>query len=415
LEIKYRLQRALTAAALVSMSAFIHLPVHAEEGIDDKTITFGSVLALKGNSRGLGKAMQLGLQAALKDQQVQGKQIKLLFENDSYEPKETIKATNKLINDGIFLMIGNVGTPTAKASLPILAERNVPAVGFFTGAGLLRSGKDAIINYRASYVQETAAVINSAISHGIKLNQICAYVQNDAYGMAGLAGVKLALEKNGSSQEMLAIFDKIINMTGDNPSRNMIGPVGVYKRNTIKTKEGYASLKKWEQQTSTQCKLIVTVGAYANISIFSRNAQRSNEPWLISAVSFTGANNFEQNLKKYKTSMGVIMTQVVPLLNTKLGIVEDARNDLGDDISFVSLEGYIVGKMALKILSDIDGELTRENFMAQAKKSTFDIGGLKIDLTKNGYQASDLVIVSYLSRKKGFIQIDSSVWDDYTN
>ena len=158
--------------------------------------------------------------------------------NDSYNPTKTKAATENLVDRGIFTMMGNVGTPTAGASLPVLQEAGVPAVGFFTGAGLLRPGKGNIVNYRASYIQETAAVIGAAIKAGLKPTEICAYVQNDGYGMAGIAGVKAALTSAGNTKEITATLDEIMSLSGDNPYRNEIGPVGVYKRNTFSSRDG---------------------------------------------------------------------------------------------------------------------------------------------------------------------------------
>ncbi len=395
---------------LVGLISVAATPSYAEVGVTDSTITFGSVLALKGKAQGLGQGMRQGMEAAVKGKQIKGRTVQFLFENDFYEPPKAIEGTKKLVQKGIFLMIGNVGTPTAKVTLPILAENNVPAVGFFTGAGLLRPAPGPVANYRASYIQETAAVIDAAIANGLKPAQVCAYLQNDSYGMAGLAGVKLAMQRANASQDTLAAYDKILNMSGDSPPRNNVGPVGVYKRNTTKVIPGYQSLKNWEKKTGNQCKLVVSVGAYGNIAHFVRNANVKNkEGWIVSAVSFTGADNFRGDLKKYKATDRIIMTQVVPLLDSQLPIVQEAKKELGKNFGFVSLEGYIVGKMIHKILNDIPGELTRANFLEQVKKSNFDLGGIKIDFTKDGNQGSNMVIPSYLTAS-GYKEIDSGAW-----
>jgi branched-chain amino acid transport system substrate-binding protein len=390
----------------------IQTPLHAESGLTDTTISLGSVLALKGKAKGLGEGMKTGLEAAFKSQKIKGREVELLFENDFYEPEKTVESTQKLIDKGIFLMIGNVGTPTTKAVLPLLKKDNVPAVGFFTGAGLLREGSALVINYRASYIQETASVIDAAIANGLNPNQVCAYVQNDSYGMAGLTGVKLALERAQVSPNILSLYDKLLTMTGDDPDRNNLGPVGVYRRNTVTILPGYESLKNWEKKTGQACKLIITVGAYANIAHFARNAIKSGENWIISAVSFTGADDFWKDLKKYDAIKNIVMSQVVPLLDSDLPIVQEAKQVLGQDFGFVSLEGYIVGKMTVKILNDIEGELTRDNFIAQVKKSHFDLGGIDIDFTEsNDFQASNQVILSYLT-DSGYQLITESIWKE---
>jgi ABC-type branched-subunit amino acid transport system substrate-binding protein len=385
-------------------------PAMAEDGVTPSSVKLGSVLALKGPAQGLGQGMLAGLQAAFKGEKVQGRAVELMAGNDFYEPEKAVEETRRLIKDGIFAMIGNVGTPTAATTLPILKENNIPAIGFFTGAGLLRPGAGGpIVNYRASYIQETVGVIQQALAAGISINEVCAFVQNDAYGMAGLAGVKIAFEQNRGDPNEIQALDGILKMTGDNPERNSKGPVGVYTRNGIEVKPGYASLKAWEKKSGRKCRLVVTVGAYGPIAHFARVSRQSKEKWAISAVSFTGADNFLADLKKYQATYRVIMTQVVPLPTANLAIVKEAKQKLGKEFGFVSLEGYIAGKMFLRILSDTPGDLTRENFMKQVKVSKFDLGGIPIDFTKNGFQGSDLVVFS-LATAKGFEDMTPQLW-----
>ncbi len=382
-----------------------------EEGVSESVVRFGSVLALKGKAKGLGVGMKMGLEAALAGERIKGRTVEFVFENDFYEPSKAVAATERVIERNVFLMIGNVGTPTAVKTLPILRRRNIPAVGFFTGAEILRSGEGGpIVNYRASYVQETAAVIESAVEFGIAPRNICAYVQNDGYGMSGLAGIKMAMKRANAPRNMLDAYDVIMEMSGDYPARNDIGPVGVYTRNSNNVGPGYGSLKNWEKRTGTLCKLVVTVGAYANIGHFVRNAKAKGEKWIVTGVSFTGADSFLRDLKKYKATERVVMTQVVPLLESNLPIVREAESKLGRHFGFVSLEGYIVGRMILKILNDIPGELTRDNLMKRVKVSKFDLGGLAIDFTKNGNQGSDLVVLSYVT-PSGYRAADKSIWD----
>ncbi|WP_163835879.1 ABC transporter substrate-binding protein [Spartinivicinus ruber] len=407
-----KLGRVLTLFILL-----FKLPVicDAEEGIQGNTIYFGSVLALKGNARDLGLGMKAGLNAALKGKTVGGLKIEILYKNDNYEPDLAVKATQELINKPVFLMIGNVGTPTAKVTLPLLAAHNIPAVGFFTGAGLLRPGVAPTVNFRASYVQETGAVINAAIQNGIKPNEICAYVQNDAYGMAGLTGVKNVLANQSNTESIIKLLDQIIRTKGSEPKRNNIGPVGTYTRNTKEVVSGYASLKKWEKNSATKCKLVVTVGAYENIAKFIWHANyKQREHWIISAVSFTGADNLKRFLSHYKSSKNVLMTQVVPLTDSNLPIVEEAKNEIGRRFGYVSLEGFIVGKMLLKIMEDIAPPITRGKFLKQARRSKFNMGGVAIDFTKNGYQGSDKVEISVLGND-GFETLSSDFWKKAIN
>ena len=117
---------------LLFVAGLLSQTVWADEvGVTQTSIRVGGVLDLEGQSRGLGHGMRTGILAALANEQVQGKRIEYITLNDSYSPPLTERATKQLIDEGVFLMLGNVGTPTAKVSLPILAENRVPAVGFF--------------------------------------------------------------------------------------------------------------------------------------------------------------------------------------------------------------------------------------------------------------------------------------------
>ena len=72
-----------------------------------------------------------------------------------------IDNTFVLIEDKqVLALCGYVGTPTAKAAVPVIRELDVPLVGLIYGAGFLRTPvKEEIFNVRASYDQETEALV----------------------------------------------------------------------------------------------------------------------------------------------------------------------------------------------------------------------------------------------------------------
>jgi ABC-type branched-subunit amino acid transport system substrate-binding protein len=381
----------------------------AQQGVTDRLIRIGGVMDLEGRSRGLGLGMKAGIEAAIRNQRVKGRRVEFVTLNDSYTPAKTIEATNSLITQGIFVMVGNVGTPTAKVSLPILAQAKVPALGFFTGAGILRPGVGDIINYRASYVQETAAVIRSAIDAGINPAQICAYVQNDAYGMAGVIGIRRALGALSGTELVTKTLDVILQQQGENPARNNLGPVGVYQRNTFTSRDGYQSLKNWEKVSQAPCRVVVTVGTYNAIAKFAAYSRYKGDRWIISAVSFTGADNFHRALSDSNISDRVIMTQVVPPLDSGLPIVVEARQQLGERFGWVSLEGYIVGKLWLTAMEGIEGRITRTKFLEAIRGRRFELGGLMLDFSDDN-QGSDLVVLTNLT-SDGFKPMTVTAWD----
>ena len=386
----------------------------AEDGVTNTDITIGGIMDLEGRSSGLGIGMKTGIEAALQNQSVAGRKVRFLSANDSYTPNKAVEATQKLIEQKVLLFAGNVGTPTAKVVLPILEAQKIPAVGFFTGAELLRPGKGDIINFRASYVQETKAVIDAAMQHGIKPTEVCAYVQNDSYGMAGVAGIREALQKSPGMETTLTALDSVIAAAGEEPTRNAIGPVGVFTRNTFIARDGYDSLKAWEKKQSSACKLVVTVGTYEAIARFIAYAESKGESWIFSAVSFTGADDFRKTLNKFNLQDRVIMTQVVPLPDSDLPIVKDARDALGKDYGYVSQEGYIVGKLLLHGLRQLETEkkpITRANLLATFKGQQFDLDGLEMNFSDDN-QGSDLVVLTRNSPEK-WLALQDSAWQNW--
>lgn len=396
--------KLLALTCLGILSACHNSSLTSAPGISTNTIRLGSVLVLEGQDEALGNGIKLGIEASLAEEKVQGRSLEVIFRNDYYEPASASKATEQLLeNQDIFLVLGNVGTPTAQVTLPILARQNIPAFGFVTGAKLLRENTyPQIVNYRASYAQEIEAVVEMAIAGGITPAEICAYVQNDSYGLDALNSLQQTLNKFGAKEEIIAGYEQVLVSNGD---RNNIGSVGVYSRNTPYSKPGYDSLKKWEQKTGIKCKLVVTASTYRNLAYFTKTSRQNGEKWIISALSFTGADQLRWNLEESDLTEGVIMTQVVPLLDSNLSIVEEARKALGENFGVISLEGYIVGKMLLKILRDISGELTRENFLQQVAQSQFNLGGITIDFTDGSNQGSELVIISKLN-PEGFKEVN---------
>ena len=129
-------------------------------GITDDSVLFGQSAAFTGPSQELGLQMRLGIQAAFHEQNqaggVHGRQLELTTLDDFYEPDSAYLNTQRLINrDGVFALIGEVGTPTSRSASRLANFLGVPFVAPFTGAELLRDGSlDTVMNLRASYYQE---------------------------------------------------------------------------------------------------------------------------------------------------------------------------------------------------------------------------------------------------------------------
>src|SRR5437867_2971959 len=190
------LSRMLTAT-LLGLTAAVG---HADPGVTASTILIGESAAFSGPASELGNDMRAGAQAYFRVVNaaggVNGRKIELRMLDDGYESDRAAANTKKLIDDGVFLLFGYVGTPTSNASKPIFTAARVPFVGPFTGAESLRNPLNRyIFNIRASYFDETDKIVGQLT--GQTLDRIAVFYQNDDYGKAGLAGVERAMQKRG--------------------------------------------------------------------------------------------------------------------------------------------------------------------------------------------------------------------------
>jgi Periplasmic binding protein len=171
------------------------------QGVTENEIRFGISAPFSGAAKELGQNMKLGIQAAFNvantNGGVNGRQLRLVAVDDGYEPTRTAETMKQLYEqDRVFAIVGNVGTPTATVALPYALERRMLFYGAFTGASLLRSDPPDryVFNYRASYAEETDAVVRYLVKvRRLKSEQIAVFAQQDSYGDAGFAGVAKAM------------------------------------------------------------------------------------------------------------------------------------------------------------------------------------------------------------------------------
>jgi branched-chain amino acid transport system substrate-binding protein len=382
-------RRGSFAAAIALGATILTLPALAEDGVTADTITFGQAAVLEGPASALGLGMQKGLNAAFDEINakggVHGRKIKLISVNDGYEPDRAIAATKKLIEeDKVFALVGPVGTPTSAAAQPIATAAKVPFMGAFTGAGFLRNTKlENVINVRASYDAETEAWVKH-LTEDLKISKIAIFYQDDAFGRAGLSGFKKAMDKR----------------------KMEIAAEATYERNTVAVKSGLLTLKRAEPEA------VVIVGAYKPVAEFIKLSRKTGFNPVFVNISFVGANALAKELGP--DGKGVIVSQVVPFPgDTSLKVVADyhaAIKAAGGEPEFVSLEGYLVGRLAIAALDKAGKDLTREGLLKAIKETgKFDIGGLPMTFSADKNEGLDKVFMTIIEADGKFKPIEKMI------
>jgi len=346
-------------------------PRRTFRGVTDNEIRFGISAALSGPTKELGQNMKMGIMAAFNAANanggVHGRQLRLIAADDGYEPARAAETMKQLYEkDGVFGVVGNVGTPTAVVALPYALERKMLFFGAFTGAGLLRNDPPDryVFNYRASYAEETEATVHYLVKvRHLKTAQIAVFAQQDAYGDSGFAGVAKAVRSLGGNDSAILRLN--------------------YQRNTVDVDEAVAQLQAHNtNKNRVPIKAVIMVPAYRAAAKFIEKTRDLYPDMIYTSVSFVGSTALANELmllgKRFVN--GVIVTQVVPAVDGHSSLALEYKSALakyfpGESPDYVSLEGYVAANVLIAALKRNGPQLDTERLVATLENlQNLDIG-----------------------------------------
>src|ERR1700676_542213 len=312
-------------------------------GVSDKEILIGSCSALEGPSHFLGSETVAGAQAyfsMINDAGgVDGRKLKLIAHDDSYDPAKTQACFDRLMSQKVFALAFFVGTPTAVKYIPLAEAAKIPLVGLFTGAQTLYTPmRRWVINVRASYFDETREQIDG-LRKTLGYKKIGVIYPEDAFGSAVLEGVKAALTANGLEPVAVASYQ---GQTAE------VGPA-------------------IDTVSAAQPDAVVVVGPSNTVAPILKQSHAKNWKPLFLTVSFVGTDELIQEAGS--DAEGMVITQVVPpYYLTDLKTVALYRRTLqkyapASRPNFVSLEGFVDAMVLAEGLKRAGKEPTRESLI----------------------------------------------------
>ena len=304
---------------------------------------------------------------------INGQTVELRTLDDGYEPERCKANTEKLIKEDVFALLGYVGTPTCVAALPLVNDAKIPFFGPFTGAEVLRDPFSKwVFHLRASYYDETGLIVKQLTSLGLK--KIAVFYQDDAYGKAGLEGVKRALKPLGLEPVAL----------------------GTVQRNTVDVAKSVADI------VAKQPDAVVQISAYKSCAAFIREARKAGYGGTFFNVSFVGTQALADELGK--EGRGIMVSQVMPFPFSTTSAISreylDAVAKAGPDAqpNYSSMEGYLSAKVFTEGLRRAGRNPSREaivNALESIQNASF--GGFRVDFSPKDHVASSFVEVSMLT------------------
>ena len=189
---------ALAAAALWTLAS----PAAAQQGVSKDEILVGTIQDLSGPLAGYGKQARNGLQLRVDEINEQGgihgRKIKLLVEDNGYDPKRAVLAAQKLVNqDKVFLIASHIGTPMNNAAMPVMFDKGV--INFMP----LSAGREMFEPPHKLKFASVASYFDTMRMNVPKLykeknaKQACTLYQDDDYGLEVVRGAEAGLKDIG--------------------------------------------------------------------------------------------------------------------------------------------------------------------------------------------------------------------------
>ena len=390
---------ARAPAQQASLSPNSQEPRSTVRGVTDTEIRFGISAPFSGATKELGQNMKLGIEAAFREANanggVHGRQLRLIAADDGYEPARAAETMKQLFEkDQVFGVVGNVGTPTAVVAVPYALQRKMLFFGAFTGAGLLRSDPPDryVFNYRASYAEETEAMVHYLVKvKRLNPEHIAVFAQQDAYGDSGFAGVAKAIRSLGGNDSTILRLN--------------------YQRNTVDVDDAVEQLRK----SPIPIRAVIMVPAYRAAAKFIEKTRNLYPNMIYSSVSFVGSTALANELmllgKRFAT--GVIVTQVVPAVEGSSSLVLNYKSALaryfpGEAPDYVSLEGYVMANVLIAALKQNGPQLDTERLVATLENlHDLDLGlGTPVSFGRSEHQGVHKVWGTQLDANGRYQPID---------
>ena len=178
------------------------LALAQQQGVSKNEILIGTIQDMSGPLAGYGKQARNGMLLRIDELNEQGsihgRKLKLVAEDDGYDPKKAVLAAQKLVNqDKIFAMVAHIGTAQNMAAMPVQFEKNVINFMPLTAAREMYEPfhrlKFALLS---SYYDQIRAALPKLVKEK-NAKKVCALYQDDEFGLEVLRGAEAGMKSTG--------------------------------------------------------------------------------------------------------------------------------------------------------------------------------------------------------------------------
>jgi ABC-type branched-subunit amino acid transport system substrate-binding protein len=373
-----RFFRTVFAATLLLLTC----PAGAETGVTESTIKLGMSAPFSGPNGAYGEEMRDTINAYIGNLNanggIHGRKLELIALDDGYETPRTVANTNALLQQHkVFALVGYYGSSPTEAAMQVFSAAKTPLVGTISGAESLRNPANRyMFHVRASYADETDAIVNQLVSLG--LTNIAVFYQNDGFGTSGLTGVINALKKHKLT-----------------PSA-----VGTVERNSLDVHPAVQAIGRARPQA------VVMVTLYKPTAAFIREMKKQGLYPQFTTLSPVGADMLAAELGD--SARGVGISQVMPYpWNDTIPVVKEYKRLMEKQntkraMSYYGVEAYVAIKVLVEGIRKAGKDLNREKLVdALESMREFDAGGHKVAFSpgsRSGSNFVDLTVIGHGGR-----------------
>lgn len=352
----------------------------AETGVTDSTIKIGMSGPFSGANGAYGTEMRTMIERVFNQTNssggINGRKLELVALDDGYETDRAVANTTKLLQDDkVFALTGYYGSSPTTASMQVFSAAKTPLIGTISGADSLRNPVNRyMFHVRASYADETEAIVKQLVSIGMK--NIGVFYQNDGFGKSGLEGVTSALKKFDITPSVVATVE----------------------RNSTEVDAAVAEFVKARPQA------IVMVTLYKPTTAFVRKLHDAGMFPFLATLSPVGADNLAKELGD--TSRGILISQVMPFpWDDTRPVVKDYQKmarklDKKAPFSYYEFEAYINAVVLIEAIKMCGRDLTREKLVDTLENMhDLNLGGYQISFSPNNHNGSKFVEITVLGLK----------------
>ncbi len=369
--------RFLLSAAIVALTGLAAQPALAQfktQGVTDTEIVIGTHMDLSGPIKSWGVPASSGMKLAVEQINaaggINGRKIKLILEDDSYDPKKAVLQTQKLIElDKVFSIVSAMGSATTLAPMPLVQ-----------GAGLTHL-------FPITAAEFTFKMDPAKPEDRLKFNMFSPY-----YDTMRL-GIKYVMEHNGFKKPCIVYQDDEMGKNFTDAYSDQLKDLKVPEATRVSFKRGATDFNSQVARMKADGCDLVALGSVVRESVGIVTAAKKlgwAPAFVVSSPSYV-PDLHELGKDATEGIYGVGQTEIF-YTDTATGkvkeFIEAYRKMFGVDPNLQSTSGYD-GAMAFAFYAGLAGKnLTTETLIAamESGKVFEDIfGGAPVSFSKDNH------------------------------